>query len=171
MCAVATDSILLGWQRRFDLRDEPAFPLLSSGVPLNLACLGIGRLIPRYWVLCHHAALIDRRDPGVPPLVELFVFFSPQHKLLPPICCSDLAHHRFVICALLLVIAGGRTSDAKAVRGNAGSDRSVPDADRIESWWPNQQRNPETTGGRRGVAKVAECRAISAVLVRDLGPV
>ena len=48
-------------------------------------------------ILLPHAALIDRCDPGVPPLVELFVFFSPQHKLLPPICCSDLAHDRFVI--------------------------------------------------------------------------
>src|ERR1039457_2335074 len=48
-------------------------------------------------ILLPHAALIDRCDPGVPPLVELFVFFSPQHKLLPPICCSDLAHDRFLI--------------------------------------------------------------------------
>jgi hypothetical protein len=52
-------------------------------------------------------------------------------------------------CALVLVIAGGRTSDAKAVRGNAGSDRSAPDADRIESWRPSQQRNPGITGGRK----------------------
>jgi hypothetical protein len=49
-------------------------------------------------------------------------------------------------CVLLLVIAGGMTSDAKAVRGDARSDRSAPDADRIESWRSSQQRD---SGNRR----------------------
>jgi hypothetical protein len=38
-------------------------------------------------------------------------------------------------CALLLATAGGRTSDASAVRGDAGSDLAVADTDGIESWW------------------------------------
>jgi hypothetical protein len=59
------------------------------------------------------------------------------------------------------------TSDAKAVRGNAGSDRSAPDADRIESWWPSQQRDPGTTGAEGEVLqKWRNIGQFSAVLVR-----
>jgi hypothetical protein len=35
-------------------------------------------------------------------------------------------------CALLLVTLGGRTSDAAAVRGDAGSDRTATGADGID---------------------------------------
>jgi len=72
-------------------------------------------------------------------------------------------------CALLLVIASGRTSDAKAVRGDARSDRSAPDADRVESWRPSQQRESgnKRGEGRRGVAK-AEYRAIFGAAGADL---
>jgi hypothetical protein len=38
-------------------------------------------------------------------------------------------------CALLLAIAGRRTSDAAAVWGDAGSDCSAPSTDGIERWW------------------------------------
>ena len=71
-------------------------------------------------------------------------------------------------CALLLATCGGRTSDAAAVRGDAGPDRAAADTDGIDRMVVQvEQRNPSTTGwARRGVAKVAEYRAISAVLVR-----
>lgn len=38
-------------------------------------------LIPRRWGLSHHATLIGLCDPVLPPLVELLVFFSPEHRL------------------------------------------------------------------------------------------
>ena len=44
-------------------------------------------------------------------------------------------------CALLLAIAGGRTSDAAAVRGDAGPDRATADTDGIGESWSSQQRN------------------------------
>jgi hypothetical protein len=49
----------------------------------------ITRLIPK-WVLSHHATLSDRRDPALPPLVELVVFFRPQHRPPPLILVSIL---------------------------------------------------------------------------------
>ena len=45
-------------------------------------------------------------------------------------------------CALLLATAGGRTSDAAAIRGDAGSDRSTTDTDGIGRSWSSQQQNP-----------------------------
>jgi len=59
-------------------------------------------------------------------------------------------------CALLLATAGGRTSDAAAVRGDAGPDRAATATDGIASWWPSQRRGIclQRVGGRRGVAKV-----------------
>jgi hypothetical protein len=38
-------------------------------------------------------------------------------------------------CALLLATLGGRTSDAAAVRGDAGADRATAGTDRIDRWW------------------------------------
>lgn len=43
-------------------------------------------------------------------------------------------------CALLLATAGGRTSDAAAVRGDAGPDRAATATDGIASWWARQPR-------------------------------
>src|SRR5664280_890471 len=48
-------------------------------------------------------------------------------------------------CALLLATAGGRTSDAAAVRGNAGPDRAATDTDGIGGSWSSEQRNPIIT--------------------------
>ena len=45
-------------------------------------------------------------------------------------------------CALLLATAGGRTSDAAAVRGDAGPDRAATDTDGIGGSWSSRQRNP-----------------------------
>jgi hypothetical protein len=45
-------------------------------------------------------------------------------------------------CSLLLAIAGGRTSDAAAVRGDAEPDRAATDTDAIGGSWSSQQRNP-----------------------------
>src|SRR5271157_4796281 len=45
-------------------------------------------------------------------------------------------------CPLLLATAGGRTSDAAAVRGNAGPDRAATDTDGIGGSWSSRQRNP-----------------------------
>ena len=50
----------------------------------------ITRLISRYWGLYHHVTLTGRGDPVLPPLVELFVFFSPQHEFPPSILVSIL---------------------------------------------------------------------------------
>jgi hypothetical protein len=43
-------------------------------------------------------------------------------------------------CSLLLAITGGRTSDAAAVRGDAGPDRAATATDAIASWWARQPR-------------------------------
>jgi hypothetical protein len=43
-------------------------------------------------------------------------------------------------CALLLATAGGRTSDAAAVRGDAGPDCAATATDGIASWWQDQPR-------------------------------
>src|ERR1019366_7087386 len=66
-------------------------------------------------------------------------------------------------CSLLLAFAGGRTSDAAAVRGDAGPDRAATDTDGIASWWPSQSRKIclQQVGARRGVAKVCRKWAIS----------
>ena len=71
-------------------------------------------------------------------------------------------------CALLLATAGGRTSDASAVRGDAGPYCSAADTDGIDRRGPLKQRNLSAKGSarRRSVAKVAEYRAISAGRVR-----
>ena len=45
-------------------------------------------------------------------------------------------------CELLLAIAGGRTSDAAAVRGDARPDRAATDTDGIGGPWSSRQRNP-----------------------------
>lgn len=45
-------------------------------------------------------------------------------------------------CALLLATAGGRTSDAAAVRGDAGPHRAATDTDGIGGSWSSRQRNP-----------------------------
>jgi hypothetical protein len=45
-------------------------------------------------------------------------------------------------CPLLLADAGGRTSDAVAVRGDARPDRTATDNDGIGGSWSSQQRNP-----------------------------
>src|ERR1019366_7269250 len=66
-------------------------------------------------------------------------------------------------CSLLLAFAGGRTSDAAAVRGDAGPDRAATDTDGIASWWRSQSRKIclQQVGARRGVAKVCRKWAIS----------
>jgi hypothetical protein len=61
------------------------------------------------------------------------------------------------------------TSDAKAVRGNAGSDRSAPDAERIRELVAKTAAESGDNGwGRSGVAKVAEYRAIFGGAGADL---
>jgi hypothetical protein len=59
-------------------------------------------------------------------------------------------------CPLLLAFSGGRTSDAAAVRVDAGPDRAATDTNGIASWWPGQSRKIclQQVGARRGVAKV-----------------
>lgn len=49
-------------------------------------------------------------------------------------------------CALLLATAGGRTSDAAAVRGDAGSDCSAPGTDGIDNGGQVRHRNRFTAG-------------------------
>jgi hypothetical protein len=75
-------------------------------------------------------------------------------------------------CALLLATAGGRTSDATAVRSDAGPYCSAADTDGIDRRGPLKQRNLSAKGSarRRSVAKVAEYRAISAGRVRISEP-
>ena len=73
--------------------DSPILRLCEKGCVCSTLCLPceiawfrnyiITRLIPKCWVLCHRATLSGRRDPVLPPLLELVVLFSPQHTLPP----------------------------------------------------------------------------------------
>jgi len=58
-------------------------------------------------------------------------------------------------------------SDYQQADCTAGSDCSATDADRIESWWPSQQRNPVDNGFEGEVLqKWRNIGRFSAVLVR-----
>jgi hypothetical protein len=73
-------------------------------------------------------------------------------------------------CALLLVIAGGRTPEPAAIRGDAGLARSVAGFDGIERKDPGQvgsETYPQGVGVRR--QKWVANGAISAVLLWNLG--
>jgi hypothetical protein len=72
-------------------------------------------------------------------------------------------------CALLLATAGGRTSDAAAVRGDAGPDRAVADTHGIESYWGKSAAASRSTTGLGEGEVLQEWQKIgqfSAVLVR-----
>jgi hypothetical protein len=55
---------------------------------------------------------------------------------------DELAAPAGETCPLLLATAGGRTSDAAAVRENAGTDRAATDTDGIGRSWSSRQWNP-----------------------------
>src|ERR1700694_2715861 len=73
-------------------------------------------------------------------------------------------------CALLLAIAGGRTPEPAAIRGDAGSARAVAGSDGIERKDAGQvgsETYPQRGGVRR--QKWVANGGISAVLLRNLG--
>src|SRR5450759_3082703 len=53
-------------------------------------------------------------------------------------------------CALLLAIAGGRTSKPAAVRGDARSDLATAGTDGIDRWWSSLHRKSVLPEGWRG---------------------
>jgi len=60
-------------------------------------------------------------------------------------------------CALLLATLGGRTSDAAAVRADAGSDRATADTHGIDNRWRSGRQRSLSEASwirRRGVEKV-----------------
>jgi hypothetical protein len=66
-------------------------------------------------------------------------------------------------CALLLAIAGGRTPEPAAVRGDAGPDRVATGPDGIDRWWSGRQRSPSTASWskercRKGGPQMAQFR-------------
>ncbi len=58
------------------------------------------------------------------------------------------------------VLSGGRTSDAAAVRGDAGSDRAVADPHGIDRRWPDQAAESVYKGARQGGGVLQKWRNI-----------